>query len=136
MADFALVESPKLISRKIWMIEKSWNFHTVSEKICLDSYLYSFWVLPRAKYNSTRVKYVSFKTHVYVVNTQASNLQGSTDGKFAMKLISKMTIKYIAPLSRMLCASYMVKYITKVKSKCCERVIPVGHKNLIEAMMA
>ena len=29
MADFALQESSKLISRKIWMIEKSWNFHTV-----------------------------------------------------------------------------------------------------------
>ena len=30
MADFALLESPKkLISRKIWVIEKSWNFHTV-----------------------------------------------------------------------------------------------------------
>ena len=24
------LESPKLISRKIWVIEKSWNFHTVS----------------------------------------------------------------------------------------------------------
>ena len=29
MASVALLESPKLISRKIWMIEKSWNFHTV-----------------------------------------------------------------------------------------------------------
>ena len=29
MADFALLESPKLISRKIWVIEKLWNFHTV-----------------------------------------------------------------------------------------------------------
>ena len=29
MADFALLESPKLISRKVWVIEKSWNFHTV-----------------------------------------------------------------------------------------------------------
>ena len=29
MADFALLESPILISRKIWVIEKSWNFHTV-----------------------------------------------------------------------------------------------------------
>ena len=28
-ADFALLESQKLISRKIWVIEKSWNFHTV-----------------------------------------------------------------------------------------------------------
>ena len=25
-----LLDSPKLISRKIWVIEKSWNFHTVS----------------------------------------------------------------------------------------------------------
>ena len=29
MAHFALLECPKLISRKIWVIEKSWNFHTV-----------------------------------------------------------------------------------------------------------
>ena len=29
MAGFALLESPKLISRKIWVTEKSWNFHTV-----------------------------------------------------------------------------------------------------------
>jgi len=30
VADFALPESPKLISRKIWGIEKSCNFHTVA----------------------------------------------------------------------------------------------------------
>ena len=29
MADFALLESQKLISRKIWMVETSWKFHTV-----------------------------------------------------------------------------------------------------------
>ena len=29
MADFALQESSKLISRKNWVIQKSWNFHTV-----------------------------------------------------------------------------------------------------------
>ena len=29
MADFALLESQRLISRKIWVIEKSRNFHTV-----------------------------------------------------------------------------------------------------------
>ena len=29
MVDFALLESLKLISRKIWVIEKSRNFHTV-----------------------------------------------------------------------------------------------------------
>ena len=28
MSYFALQESSKLISRKIWVIEKSWNFHT------------------------------------------------------------------------------------------------------------
>ena len=28
MADFALQESSKLISRKIWVIQKSWYFHT------------------------------------------------------------------------------------------------------------
>ena len=29
MADFALLEYPKLISRKMWVIGKSWNFHNV-----------------------------------------------------------------------------------------------------------
>ena len=28
-ADLELLHSPKLISRKIWVAEKSWNFHTV-----------------------------------------------------------------------------------------------------------
>ena len=32
MTDFALQESPNLISHKIWVIEKSWNFHTVEKK--------------------------------------------------------------------------------------------------------
>ena len=27
--DFSLQKSPQLITRKIWVIEKSWNFHTV-----------------------------------------------------------------------------------------------------------
>ena len=29
MADFALLKYTKLISRKIWVIQKSWKFHTV-----------------------------------------------------------------------------------------------------------
>ena len=29
MTDFALLQFPKLFSRKIWMIEKCWIFHTV-----------------------------------------------------------------------------------------------------------
>ena len=29
MTNFALQESPNLISRKIWVIDESWNFHTV-----------------------------------------------------------------------------------------------------------
>ena len=33
ITDFALLESPKLISCKIWVIQKSWNFHTVASKI-------------------------------------------------------------------------------------------------------
>ena len=31
MADFALLEPPNLISRKIWVIEKMWKFHTVDQ---------------------------------------------------------------------------------------------------------
>ena len=33
MADFALLESPKLISRKIWVMEKLWIFHTVTHRL-------------------------------------------------------------------------------------------------------
>ena len=33
MAFFVLQVSSKLISRKIWVIEKSWNFHTVHSKV-------------------------------------------------------------------------------------------------------
>ena len=33
MADFALLESPSLISRKIWVIEKSCFFHTVLQEV-------------------------------------------------------------------------------------------------------
>ena len=29
IADFALLESPKVISSKIWVTKKSWNFHTI-----------------------------------------------------------------------------------------------------------
>ena len=29
LAGFAILKSSKLISRKIWVIQKSWNFHTV-----------------------------------------------------------------------------------------------------------
>ena len=43
MADFALleIESQKLISRKIWLTEKSWNFHTVKCKqifVCISGH--------------------------------------------------------------------------------------------------
>ena len=42
MAYFALLESPKLISRKIRVIEKSWNFQTVSCFRFLKTYLIDF----------------------------------------------------------------------------------------------
>ena len=42
MADFVLVESPKLISRKIWVLEKLWNFHTVV----------SYWQVSNSSYMS------------------------------------------------------------------------------------
>ena len=44
-AVFALLESPKLISRKFWVIEKSWNFYTVGNDLfksiisCLFTFL-------------------------------------------------------------------------------------------------
>ena len=36
MADFALLESPKLISRKISVIEKSWNLHIVLHQLACN----------------------------------------------------------------------------------------------------
>ena len=33
MADFALPKSSKMISRKIWVEEKSWNFHNVQRPL-------------------------------------------------------------------------------------------------------
>ena len=47
MADFVLQESPNLISRKIWVVEKSWNFYTVFPK----NFLPNAWGL-----ESTKVK--------------------------------------------------------------------------------
>ena len=43
MAILQLLDSPKLISRKIWMIENSWNFHTVHFKVThfLSSHTFS-----------------------------------------------------------------------------------------------
>ena len=56
MADFALLESQKLISRKIWVIEKGWNFHHVFGKSKLPHFwgifaqififdIFQFWTL-------------------------------------------------------------------------------------------
>ena len=46
MANFAPLESPpKLISRKIWVVEKSWHFHTVLS-LFFHTVLVSYIVLP------------------------------------------------------------------------------------------
>ena len=45
-----LLDCPKLISRKIWMIEKSCNFHTVVE-IKLSSVYYLAWILKSIRVN-------------------------------------------------------------------------------------
>ena len=42
MANFALLKSPKLISRKIWVIAKLWDFHTVT---CVPFLLLSFYAI-------------------------------------------------------------------------------------------
>ena len=43
MAVFELLESTKLISRKIWVIEKSWNFHTVVDKSNVFEWCLIYW---------------------------------------------------------------------------------------------
>ena len=45
MAKFAPLESARLISRKIWVIEKSWHFHTVLSQF-FHTVLVSYIVLP------------------------------------------------------------------------------------------
>ena len=40
MADFELLESPKLLSRKIWVIEKLWNFHIYTVLKISDTVFY------------------------------------------------------------------------------------------------
>ena len=45
MADFALQESSKLISRKIWVIEKSWNFHTVEFQFVGPHFENGLWLI-------------------------------------------------------------------------------------------
>jgi len=79
MAVFALLESQKSISRKIWVIKKSWNFHTVpsqllyvsTEKrlilICPTFFFLGFspllrtliptWVIPSKKCTISKVPY-------------------------------------------------------------------------------
>ena len=54
-----LLDSPKLISRKIWMIEKSWNFHTVTcwSAICLQNTMLH--KLSKCEVKSARYRYFS-----------------------------------------------------------------------------
>ena len=40
IADFALLKSPNLISHKIWVVEKLWNFHTMQQLEPLTSEIY------------------------------------------------------------------------------------------------
>ena len=54
MADFALLELPNLISRKIYVIEKSYNFHNMFYQ--LVSYIHFVKVLLHAKI-STKVDF-------------------------------------------------------------------------------
>ena len=51
-AGFAILESPKLISHKIWVIEKWWNFYTVNEylpKISWNQHTWLFFICFKAK---------------------------------------------------------------------------------------
>ena len=49
MADFALLESQKLISRKIWVLEKSWYFHSVEINIVWN-FIITQWVVTLKSY--------------------------------------------------------------------------------------
>ena len=51
MSDLTLLESEKLISRKIWVIEELWNFHTVS---CI--WYYGVWI--------------QYPTHLHIYGTK------------------------------------------------------------------
>ena len=59
MADFALQKSTKLISRKIWVIEKLWNFHTVSIFLLVN--MQHLWFLFSKKKCILRRGYLAYK---------------------------------------------------------------------------
>ena len=62
MAFFELLNAPKLISRKIWVMEKSWNFHTV------DRYLPHYT-------HSNRLKQVQLTDYLCLFRWQAADRQ-------------------------------------------------------------
>ena len=62
MADFTLLDSPNLISRKIWVMEKSWNFHTVGR------------YLPHYTH-SNRLKQVQLTDYLCLFRWQAADRQ-------------------------------------------------------------
>ena len=56
MTILELLHSPKLISWKIWVIQKSWNFHTVIMKPIISSFLFHvivIWVLKKLLTSAT-----------------------------------------------------------------------------------
>ena len=66
-AVFALQESSKLISRKIWVIEKSWNFHTV-----IHQQIIFFW-----KKNENNICFSSSCTHSHSSKRKIGSLEFS-----------------------------------------------------------
>ena len=58
MADFALLDPSKLVSRKIWMTENSWNFHSVQPTVRFPESFATHTVLKNEKLFSLRKYYV------------------------------------------------------------------------------
>ena len=74
---------PKLISRKIWMTEKSWNFHTVFNQSLITRNPWSRSDCPL----TSRTLSSRFKNHVQVLVT---SIKGSRR-KYWRKVMRKMT---------------------------------------------
>ena len=68
MADFALQESSKLISRKIWVIQKSWNFHTVIHLSGIPFWNITYPVKWRRSKQSKNVRTCNFALSTTITN--------------------------------------------------------------------
>ena len=102
-ADLELLDYPKLISRKIWITEKSWSFHTVKLNISWNCYFFPkknlflfqpIWKIWEIWYwnllDSLQIIFQWFKIQILegtIFNSNSDNK--SSDGDSFIQLITK-----------------------------------------------